>query len=250
MLKNFVSKLGDPTYPRRATNSLVKVYGEWVKLLGAVVLLFADIWLGAQVLQFLGMDGVTSYVISSSTSALQIALFEKSRKLIREKQGWAIVVLVIGWMISIADSLFDGSAAFVKILHMLPSNAKEILAITNPFIWTVFGILTLISFMGERSARMLLSDEVEVNHDGYPSFATTPLSTRMEVAPVIPQPRMGFVQSEATLPEELQNAPRGWAVMPYKTHPGKYIVSGPDALPQVWAPGDSVPWGDLSFGND
>jgi hypothetical protein len=181
--------LSNPMNPRKATSALLVGYNAWVKLVGAFLLLIADVWLTAKVFIHLGVSNGLAWVLGGASSALQIGLFDSASRLIikgsREaivprywwfgppvrRRVWVvhegfrlvsgILVLIVALAISLGDTFVDGSAAFIEILGDLPRSVSALLSVTDIYVWILFTLICLISFAGERSARLLLTDEEE-----------------------------------------------------------------------------------------
>ncbi len=256
----------NPENIRKARHALVKGYTEWAKFVGTFVLLLADVWLGAQVLQYLGVDTFTAYLISAAVSALQIALFDRSKHFTDGKRGWNLgwgyVFLISAWGVSIADSLIDGSAIFIWALNDLPTTLSDFGEIKSPYVWTIFVILSYLSFLGERSAHMLLAEE-ESRSMGYIPESYRPAGLWQEpnqplVTPTYqpklrpaPRPATPVHQAEETSAAYPYRVPKSWRVVAQPHRTGSFTIfppSGTKKMPVNWSPGQPDPFDGAGLG--
>jgi len=150
---------------------ILKEGTAWVLLAGAVILLTADVWLGASVLIEKGMSQGLAWILSVGISALQISLFVHSGKIIQGanthwQRTMGIVSLAVGWIIVLGDSLLDSFAAFVQISHRIPngwSGVGELL--DDPVTLICFITFFVLSFLGERLARLVIAGLHDENYD-------------------------------------------------------------------------------------
>jgi len=144
-------------------NALLREGTGWVLLFGAVSLLTADVWLGANVLQFKGMSAEMAWLLSASLSALQIALFVRGNKILKNSHTkWQLALgisaLVFGWVVVLCDSLLDSFASFTELAHQLPTNWSDIGKLLNdPVVFICFITFFVLSFLGERLARLIIA---------------------------------------------------------------------------------------------
>lgn len=226
----------------------------WLQLAGVVILLTADIWLGAQVFMSRGMDWLTSYLISIATSAVQIALFANGGELIGKASGnWKLVLgyaaLTIGWIVAILDSFIDGLAALVKLGGGIPSTWHAIwIMLGDPIVLIAFILFFILSLMGERLARLVIHGEYE---------ESMKLGSTHMQAPSVQQSRItdepSFGAEPAGFPYQV---PTGWNVIPQSHRLGSFTVFPPSpGKPFYWNQGQPNPWkgkgiGEPGFGID
>jgi len=237
----------------------VLIHGTgWFQLAGVMILLTADVWLGAQVFMSRGMDWLTSYLISIATSAVQIALFANGGELIgKASGGWKVFIgyaaLTIGWIVALLDSFIDGLAALVKLGGGIPKTWHEIWTMLgDPIVLTAFILFFILSLMGERLARLVIHGEFEEEKGNIsvPQYAV-PVTAQSspEVRPLetnstnqgVSQRPMGLVPKP--LPVELESRPTGWTAIESRSTPGLYFLTPPRSGSAVkWQPGQPLPW--------
>ena len=150
---------------RKILRSMLTSGTGWLKVVGSLILLTADIWLGVSVFQAAGMDIVTSVLLSVALSALQISLFQRGIQILQRSQtNWQYIqgvgILVIGWIVVLGDSILDGSAAFVKMGGSLPKSWSEFgIMLKNPYVFLGYILFFCLSFLGERMARLAIYGE-------------------------------------------------------------------------------------------
>ena len=206
----------------------------WVFLLGAVILLTADVWLGANVLQAKGMSGTMAWTLSAAFSALQIALFMRGSKIVEDAAtSWqfalGIAALVVGWIVVLADSLLDAFASFVQISHQVPSSWSDMgVLLKDPITLICFLTFFVLSFMGERLARLIIGgihDEIEEEETPRPRSA---MSARPQAAS---RPAPSSASLYNMLPDNMQvkiylrNIADGVHALVVGTDESRYIVS-------------------------